>query len=117
MTIRYGRSLMAGAAAVTAAGLAWQVAGAADTASARAQAPAPVQAPAREPYAPTLRDPLETNLYWGDLHLHSNQSADAYLNGTRAVSPDEAFRFAKGEAVDVLVHDERPDETAVRVVR
>lgn len=38
-------------------------------------------------------------LYWGDVHLHSSLSFDAYLNGTRLVSPDEAYRFARGESV------------------
>lgn len=38
-------------------------------------------------------------LLFGDLHLHSNLSMDAYIGGNRTVSPAEAFRFAKGEAV------------------
>ncbi|KHK93047.1 hypothetical protein LK12_01360 [Novosphingobium malaysiense] len=46
-----------------------------------------------------MRNPVENNLYWGDLHLHTNQSPDAFLNGTRAVSPEEAFRFVRGGAV------------------
>ncbi len=37
------------------------------------------------------------NLYWGDTHLHTNYSSDAFLFGTIMASPDEAFRFAKGE--------------------
>ena len=51
------------------------------------------------PYSPPMRDSEENNLYWGDLHLHTNQSPDAFLNGTRAVSPEEAYRFATGGAV------------------
>lgn len=39
------------------------------------------------------------NLYWGDTHLHTNFSSDAYLFGTIMASPDEAFRFAKGEVM------------------
>lgn len=38
------------------------------------------------------------NLYWGDTHLHTNLSPDAFANGTR-LSPDLAYRFAKGEEV------------------
>jgi len=98
MTIRYAKSLLAGVAVLAAGDLAWQMAGAAEPKS--APAPSAAAQTEREPYAPPLREPVETNLYFGDLHLHSNQSADAYLNGTRAVSPDEAFRFAKGEAVE-----------------
>ena len=65
-------------------------------------ASAPTRSPAGQPtrYSPPLREPLENNLYWGDLHLHTNQSPDAFLNGTRAVSPEEAYRFAMGEAVE-----------------
>lgn len=40
-----------------------------------------------------------TNLYFGDVHLHTNYSPDAYINGTEKVSPDEAYRYARGEAV------------------
>jgi len=36
------------------------------------------------------------NLYFGDLHTHTNFSYDAFLNGTRA-TPDDAYRYAQGE--------------------
>lgn len=40
--------------------------------------------------------------YYGDLHLHTAYSFDAYvLMGTR-VDPDTAYRFAKGETVQYL---------------
>src|SRR5688500_16193979 len=40
-----------------------------------------------------------TRVYWGDTHLHTSMSSiDAYLLGDR-LSPDAAFRFAKGEEV------------------
>jgi hypothetical protein len=39
--------------------------------------------------------------YFGDLHLHTSYSFDAYLAGT-GINPDEAYRFAKGEAVTYL---------------
>ena len=39
------------------------------------------------------------NVYFGDLHLHTTYSLDAWIfYGTR-VTPDEAYRFAKGETV------------------
>jgi hypothetical protein len=38
----------------------------------------------------------ERHLYWGDLHLHSNYSIDAYATGNVGVTPDMAYRFARG---------------------
>lgn len=39
-----------------------------------------------------------TNVYWGDTHLHTYLSADAFALGSR-LTPADAYRFAKGEAV------------------
>jgi hypothetical protein len=38
----------------------------------------------------------ETNLYWGDTHLHTKISGDAYIMGESSLSPDDAYRYAKG---------------------
>lgn len=35
-------------------------------------------------------------LLWGDTHLHTNNSFDAYLNRNMSASPDVAYRYAKG---------------------
>ncbi|NIB44922.1 DUF3604 domain-containing protein [Pseudomaricurvus alkylphenolicus] len=40
-----------------------------------------------------------TQLLWGDTHLHTNVSPDAFLLGNRTVDPDTAYRFAKGQPV------------------
>ena len=38
----------------------------------------------------------EKQLLWGDTHLHSKYSPDAYMLGNTSVTPDQAYRFAKG---------------------
>jgi hypothetical protein len=40
--------------------------------------------------------------YFGDLHLHTSYSLDAYLIGATKVNPDMAYRFAKGESIVYL---------------
>lgn len=41
----------------------------------------------------------ETQLFWGDTHLHTSFSTDAYSAGNTTVDPDGAYRFAKGDLV------------------
>jgi hypothetical protein len=53
---------------------------------------------AEQPYSPEVNRSYPDNVYWGDTHLHTWLSGDAYSLGTR-VTPDEAYRFAKGEAI------------------
>lgn len=38
----------------------------------------------------------DTYLYWGDVHLHTNYSVDAYATGNTSVTPDMAYRYARG---------------------
>ena len=40
----------------------------------------------------------DRNAYFGDLHVHTSNSFDAYTFGTIA-SPSDAYRFAQGEAI------------------
>lgn len=58
------------------------------------QAPsAPESAASSDP--PTEANP-ERNAYFGDLHVHTANSFDAFVLGTTA-TPEDAYRFAKGE--------------------
>ena len=49
-------------------------------------------------YSPFIEQKYPENVFWGDTHLHSFLSGDAYSMGNR-ISPDEAYRFAKGETI------------------
>jgi len=42
------------------------------------------------------------NVYFGEQHLHTANSPDAFAMGTRN-TPDDAFRFCKGEAIKKIV--------------
>src|SRR5262245_23299424 len=59
----------------------------------------------REPCASVT--PLRTP-YFGDLHVHTRFSADAYIFGTR-VEPRDAYSFARGNPIPLC--DENEDQT------
>lgn len=69
--------------------------------SAAPQMPPSVAARRAPPAAAGAVNPLR-NAYYGDLHLHTSYSLDAYLIGAAKVDPDLAYRFAKGEVIDYL---------------
>lgn len=64
--------------------------------------PAP-EAPAPTPDAPAIPARAAPSapprvLLFGDLHIHTSLSADAFSTGNRAL-PDDAYRYAKGEEI------------------
>lgn len=54
-------------------------------------------APSGSKAAP-LGNPAERRVFFGDLHVHTMYSFDAFVFGTRA-TPDDAYRYARGEAL------------------
>ena len=52
----------------------------------------------QETYSPYVDQADPDRVYWGDTHVHTSLSADAYSMGSR-ITPDTAYRFAKGETV------------------
>lgn len=60
----------------------------------------PIDAPYVEPREPcAVSSPLR-NLYFGDLHVHTSFSFDAHAFDVN-VTPEDAYRFARGEALDL----------------
>lgn len=55
--------------------------------------------PARKDLQVQAPNPLG-NVYFGDLHIHTNLSFDSYLFGNR-LDPDAAYRIAKGESAQI----------------
>ena len=49
----------------------------------------------------------EKQILWGDTHLHTNRSFDAFTNRNFSVGPDEAYRFARGLPVEHPGHKAR----------
>jgi hypothetical protein len=65
--------------------------------TARAQeVPRPRQAPHAAVSAPEARRP-----FFGELHLHTAYSFDAWANFAATVTPEQAYKFARGETVMV----------------
>jgi len=53
----------------------------------------------KQPYSPYVGRDFPTNVYFGDTHLHTRLSLDAYGDGNTKNGPSEAYRWAKGETL------------------
>ena len=54
---------------------------------------------AQDTYSPYVDQTYPANLYWGDTHLHTNLSLDAYLFGNTRFGREDAYKFARGDVV------------------
>lgn len=63
-----------------------------------ASATTPETLAATAPADPATPDPANRVALFGDLHVHTGQSFDAFISSVRA-TPDDAYRFAKGEKI------------------
>jgi hypothetical protein len=54
--------------------------------------------PATRAYSPHAGRTYPTRVYFGDTHLHTSNSGDAFMGGDR-LGPEQAYRFARGEEV------------------
>lgn len=58
-------------------------------------------------FAPLMQARSEPVLLWGDTHVHTSISFDAFLNNNRSAGPEVAYRFARGEPVIHPLHRAR----------
>ena len=66
--------------------------------------PGPAEAKPIAPRAPCDNFVAGRQPLFGDLHIHTRVSMDAYSRGTLA-TPDDAYRYATGEAIEVYSGD------------
>ena len=61
----------------------------------------PEVTPANAPqsYSPPARIDYPDQVYFGDTHVHTNLSNDAFAMGDHTLSPNHAYRYARGETV------------------
>jgi hypothetical protein len=77
---------------------------------------APEPAPALTAAAQAAPAPADRRAYFGELHLHTGYSFDAYVFMGARSTPEEAYRYARGEPISYLgqtIRRQRPLDFAV----
>ncbi len=54
---------------------------------------------AADSYSPPANTDYPTTVYWGDTHVHTRNSPDAFSFGTTGLSAEDAYDFAQGKAI------------------
>ena len=100
---RYRLVLWAVLAIALAAGLAVMVRSGVRAADARREASGD-KAPIQAVPSPVLRVKVERNpereAYFGETHVHTSWSFDAYVFGNTKAGPEDAYKYAMGETID-----------------
>ena len=56
---------------------------------------------------PALAQPNpERNAYFGETHIHTSWSLDAWVMGNRITGPDDAYKYAQGKQVIFMTQDQ-----------
>ena len=64
-----------------------------------AKAAAQTQPPAAQAPASDLQRNPERNAYFGETHIHTSWSVDAWVMGNRLTGPDDALKYAQGQTI------------------
>jgi hypothetical protein len=70
----------------------------ADATATKAAAPPPAPAASFEPAQRAERN-AERNAYFGETHIHTSWSVDAWVMGNRITGPADALKYAQGETI------------------
>ena len=77
-----------------------QTKAAADAAAKKVAEAPPAAQPAAAPAPAAVPQPNpERNAYFGETHLHTSWSVDAWVMGNRITGPDDAYKYAQGQTI------------------
>ncbi len=67
--------------------------------AAKKAAAAPAQPAAAQAPAPAPQPNPDRNAYFGEEHIHTSWSVDAWVMGNRITGPDDAYKYAQGQTI------------------
>jgi len=73
------------------------------TSCSKSESPKPAQSTGQPAQTVNAEQPLQPNpdrnAYFGETHLHTSWSVDAWVMGNRITGPDDAYKYAQGETI------------------